>query len=626
MKTDVPRYADFVACVRRLNHELVQLERQLKSLGIAPAEAAWRAQLERKLLPQVDLPEIIVVAVAGGTNIGKSAVFNTLAGCEASKVSPLASGTKHPVCLVPPNWDDRELLGRLFESFDVLPRSAPEDPLRASPQNLLFFLRQESLPSRLMLLDTPDVDSDAEVNWERAWAILHSADVLLAVLTQQKYNDAAVRRFFKQAVDADKPLIVLFNQVDLNADRDAWPLWLDQFRKTTGAAPDAVYVIPFDREASQSASLQFHAVDPADGRGPLALVDLRRELVQRRFDQIKLRTFRGAWQRLCDHRDGLPAYLNQLRGKANEYADALRVLNAKAAPRIAWPLPSKVFLQESWNWWEESRSLWARTIHGGYRLVFGTVWKGVKKVGGVFKRGRGKDSAESAEAKGDDYQRREWATVSEAVNILFEQLEQIVATGNALIRPLLERLLAGKSRIELLERLKTAHSALPTVDDDFRQFLRGELESLRREYPKIFYALRTADNLLATARPAITVTLFWTGIHVAGEVAAQFATEAAITGGVTVAGEAAVAGAGEGIRAAAARTVRHLEQRYADNRRKWLTDLLRQELLGDLLDYLERGAKLPAAPAIAAIESCLSFPIDEAFASVSDRPLSTTAG
>ena len=47
----------------------------------------------------------------------------------------------------------------------------------------------------LVILDTPDVDSDAPVNWQRADAVRQAADVLVAVLTQQKYNDAAVKQF-----------------------------------------------------------------------------------------------------------------------------------------------------------------------------------------------------------------------------------------------------------------------------------------------------------------------------------------------------------------------------------------------------------------------------------------------
>ncbi len=79
------------------------------------------------------------------------------------------------------------------------------------------------MPPRLLLLDAPDVDSDVAVNWRRATAIRQAADVLVAVLTQQKYNDAAVKQFFRAAVEADKPIIVVFNQCELEADRAYWP-------------------------------------------------------------------------------------------------------------------------------------------------------------------------------------------------------------------------------------------------------------------------------------------------------------------------------------------------------------------------------------------------------------------
>ena len=86
---------------------------------------------------------------------------------------------------------------------------------------------------RLLLLDAPDVDSDVAVNWRRATAIRQAADVLVAVLTQQKYNDAAVKQFFRAAVEADKPIIVVFNQCELEADRAYWPQWLETFCQQT---------------------------------------------------------------------------------------------------------------------------------------------------------------------------------------------------------------------------------------------------------------------------------------------------------------------------------------------------------------------------------------------------------
>ena len=72
----------------------------------------------------------MIVAIVGGTNIGKSVIFNHLAGETASAATPLAAGTKHPVCLVPPGCDDPQLLGRLFEHFELHAWQSADDPLR----------------------------------------------------------------------------------------------------------------------------------------------------------------------------------------------------------------------------------------------------------------------------------------------------------------------------------------------------------------------------------------------------------------------------------------------------------------------------------------------------------------
>ena len=104
------------------------------------------------------------------------------------------------------------------------------------------------------------MDSDVTVNWQRARAIRQAADVLVAVLTQQKYNDAAVKQFFRAAVEADKPILVVFNQCDLKADREYWPQWLATFCDQTGAQPELTYVIPYDRRGAEQLRLPFYLV------------------------------------------------------------------------------------------------------------------------------------------------------------------------------------------------------------------------------------------------------------------------------------------------------------------------------------------------------------------------------
>jgi hypothetical protein len=256
-------YNSFAAEVQRLDRALAALEPLAVATGAAPAAGQeWFDLLHQKLLAQLDLPPLLVVAIVGGTNIGKSVIFNHLAGGRASASSPLAAGTKHPVCLVPPDLADPALLERLFEPFTLCAWQSPDDPLSETTENRLFWRVGPTMPPRLLLLDAPDVDSDATVNWERARAIRQTADVLVAVLTQQKYNDAAVKEFFRAAVEAQKPIVVVFNQCDLDADRDYWPRWLATFRQHTGARPELAYVVPYDRQAAETLRLTFYAIEP----------------------------------------------------------------------------------------------------------------------------------------------------------------------------------------------------------------------------------------------------------------------------------------------------------------------------------------------------------------------------
>ena len=197
------------------------------------------------------------------------------------------------------------------------------------------------MPPRLLLLDAPDVDSDVTVNWHRARAIRQAADVLVAVLTQQKYNDAAVKQFFRAAVEAEKPIVVVFNQCELEADREYWPQWLATFCEQTGARPELVYVVPYDRRAADGVAAavlrgcnelpsppgEGQGVRATDSnrnalseaaltltlsqreRGLLAKANLRDDLAALHFDAIKIRTFRGALRRVLDPQHGVPAYL-----------------------------------------------------------------------------------------------------------------------------------------------------------------------------------------------------------------------------------------------------------------------------------------------------------------------------
>jgi hypothetical protein len=629
----MPRFTSFAGDVQRLDRALVALAPQAAKVGVAPpAGQEWFELLRNKLLPQLDLPPLLVVAVVGGTNIGKSVIFNHLAGEVASASSPLAAGTKHPVCLAPPELADEVLLTRLFESFELHAWQSADDPLGDAPENRLFWRTGRTMPPQLLLLDAPDVDSDATVNWQRARAIRQASDVLVAVLTQQKYNDAAIKQFFRAAVEAKKPIVVVFNQCEIQYDRDYWLQWLSTFCEHTGARPELVYVVPHDRQAAEELRLPFFSIthpvvaeaeknapqepvaeatspstDPASG-SPLREASLRDDLAALHFDAIKIQTFRGALERVLDARDGLPGYLDSIRRSAGEFSAAAGALSATEMARIGWPsLPAGVLVEEIRRWWDDSRKEWSRRIHGFYRtLGQGVTWP-VRAAWNAL-AGPPLDGIAA-------FQQQERAAIVLAVEKMLGELDRLARVGNDTLRPRLQRLLGGHARANLLARVQTAHETLPAVDEDYRAFLRAELDAWRQANPRAVRFLQSLDHTAALARPAITVVLFFTGLHFAGDLAGQaaaqaasatvghVATEAAIAGGIAGGGEAIVSSTSEGVRQAAGRLFGRLQARYAKQRAGWLAFWLERELLGDLLIDLRRGAEVPGGNEFREVET-----------------------
>ena len=266
--------------------------------------------------------------------------------------------------------------------------------------------------------------------------------------------------------------------------------------------------------------------------------------------------------------------------------------------RVGWPsLPAGVLVDEIRDWWDASRQEWSRRIHGFYRtLGRGVTWP----VRAAWDAVAGPSPDPLAA-----FQSQERAAIVMAVEKLLDELSRLAQVGNDTLRPRLMRLLGGHARADLLARVQAAHENLPAIDEDYRRFLRAELDAWRDANPRAVRFLQSLDHAAALARPAITVALFFTGLHFAGDLVGQaavhaagataghLATEAAIAGGITGGGEALVSTTSEGVRQAAGRLFIRLQSRYAQQRARWLAEWLERELLGDLLADLRRGAEVP---------------------------------
>lgn len=556
------------------------LEPLAAELGVASPKASdWHGALFQKLLPQVEQPPFLIVAVAGGTNTGKSVVFNHLAGGSVSRSHPNATQTRHPVCIVPRGFAARDALDAVFPEFELRTWQSENDPLSEGDDHLLF-MRDDPLgqqPERLLLMDTPDVDGTLKANWHRADLVRHAADVLVCILTQQKYNDAAIREFFRAAAQAEKTVLVVFNMVQWPRQRELCYGWLEQFCRETGLQPAGVYAAPWDSDAVDENRLPFYPLSEG-------ATDLREDLAELRFDAIKIRSLTGSLRQVVSA-EGIPTFLASVRRRASQYAGARDLLDHDIREQnVELPdLPRQLVWEEIWKWLDSRRTKFDRWIHGAYH-----------SLGQMVTRLWRRDPEDELTA----FRQEEFNRLQTALARKLDQLDRLRRGGNEILSRELSDVLGGLERDKLFEELRRRHAEAPLVTDGYRQFIREQLNAFERQNPALVKGISWALVATAVVRPAISVGLAFVGAHgiemAAGHWALSWVGDVAVGTATAAAGEAVTVPTGQ---IALKTLLSGLFARFYFERVKLLTKTLDDVVLGPVVDRLNRLADAGHHPA-----------------------------
>lgn len=584
------------ASVRDIQSAATELALSVALLGLPSLEEReWYRLLREKLVPQLGADAYLIVAVVGGTNIGKSVIFNHIAASPLSASSPLASGTRNPVCVVPVGFEKSHELSSIFPEFDLRPWTSANDALTETADDRIYWRSVTGTPPNLLILDTPDIDSDVQVNWKRADGIRRVADVLIAVLTQQKYNDAAVKQYFRKAADEGKLVLVVFNQCQLPEDDAYWPLWLGTFCRETGVSPRLVYVAPNDRRAAEQGQLPFFEKPPDAWRGngtacepgaAATTANLAHDLSQLKFAEIKLTTLSGALEHLMSQDTGMPAFLREVQTRSAEFESASKWLSSESVIRVSdWPsVSNSLLVTEIRAWWRQRQHGMARRVHEFYD----TVGRGMMYP---FRLASDKLRGPSV-SRIEQYRQNEWGAVLKVIEDLYDRLSWLSESANPLLKPFLGQMLAGKSRQQLLEQLRIDHQRVD-IAAELALAVNAEMQAFKEGNPDLYNIYRQLTNFSAAIRPLTSVAFFTIGLGPAHELVVHGLTPIAAdlaTGTVAVAGGDAMLAGGASLLET---RFRRLQAAFTKRRVDWLLKRLNEQVFGAVPGDLQTAATVP---------------------------------
>ncbi len=188
------------ACLKRLDDAIAAAA----TLGVSTADAeAVRSEIGGRLGFPADS---YVLALVGGTGVGKSSLLNALAGTSVSDASARRPTTAHPIA-----WVSRSSHSELAGLLGWL--SVSDDEVRD---------HDEEGPGDVAILDLPDLDSIEREHRERVEAILPRVDAVVWVTDPEKYHDAILHDDFlaEWLPRLDRQVVVL-NKTDRLSPDDA---------------------------------------------------------------------------------------------------------------------------------------------------------------------------------------------------------------------------------------------------------------------------------------------------------------------------------------------------------------------------------------------------------------------
>lgn len=359
--------------------------------------------LRRKVIPLLRHECPLLVAVTGGGSVGKSTLFNMLAGGRFSGVKSRAGYTRRTLAAIHPSVaESAERMELLFELFR---KNAVPVPLK-SPDEVLepgdpLYVASERISRRIAVLDTPDFDTgsrEAFANRDAAREILEASDVLVYLFTNQTYNNKANTDFVRDAVSGigRRKVVLVYRCSAAYSDEEVGEHVDEVLRNLFPGSPnprsEALGLYRVDESDEVVKGVADPVVRPLQGGTDLAGLLDGLDIAEVRRDSL-----RSQCEGVVGMMGGVLEKSETSRRELVAYRDSVRALASHAVLDGLKNFPQGLLMEQFVKCWREAQPGWVRVAHWGGRMLSSGV--------NMLRRKLRKDGPLAAQTASADYEK-----------------------------------------------------------------------------------------------------------------------------------------------------------------------------------------------------------------------------
>jgi hypothetical protein len=365
------------------------------------------------------------------------------------------------------------------------------------------------IPKNFILTDSPDIDSRNKNNWKKAYDVARSADIVVAVLSDDKYKNDQVVEFYKLLKQSGKPIIVVINKVTEEEIAEGFPeTWLKEFcEEVDHLVPLRAYTVIRSVKDVRNRSMRFLELDTQTYKMKSVapdFADFRKEVQTLNVDELRKQALEGALkfalQGNGQEATGVEGFLSQVEKRAELYKSFYKTLQTETVIEgLQWPeIPPALLFEIIQNWWDKSghRHGYAKKLDGYTRWVELPI----RLAMDMFLKNPKKEIL-------DAFRKQENLMIDDIVNAYFKIFDPLTMAEGNLISPAAKKLLDPSSVSKIISKIRKKHATDPKLQAELEVTLQEFITDWGKDHPKTIELTKLADSGYNTLKVLATLAL-----------------------------------------------------------------------------------------------------------------------